>query len=283
MNEVDIAIILIVGASIYYGAARGVLIGCIDLVSIPLAIGIGSLLWKPAAAILNAFGLPSAMAGMLGFTFLSIGLAFGAIYGGLWLVRNLQPSKWIDRLGGGASGLLTGLMLAALLLMVSGIIPNALKPMERSAFGSHLVKLVPASYTALEQLGIALPKLVMLPPDYQDELRGIRRGPQFMQINFSRLGGATCMKCRTPTRFLGYKFWRGTLISPKFQCPNCGRTTDGCQTFEGFHRIYGRCPVDLANEGVRFDCGVWTNGDFILPKGPCPIDGKEVTPDFQVP
>ncbi|NIM05926.1 MAG: hypothetical protein GTO55_06535 [Armatimonadetes bacterium] len=276
MNEVDVVIVLVVGLSVYHGAARGVLIGAIDLFSILLALTIGSLIWRVAAVILKAIGFPEFLSGLLGFMLVSVGVAVGVVYLGSLLVRDLELGKWPDRIGGGISGLLFGLLLSALLLMISGVLPHPRESMLRSALGPRIISLVPTSYSALERAGIALPKLVVLPLDYRDELKGVRRGPQFLQINFSKLDGMTCMKCRSAVDFQGYRFQRGTLISPKFQCPNCGRTTDGCQTFEGFHRIYDQCPVELAREGVKFDCGVWTNGDFILPKGPCPIDGNEL-------
>ena len=84
--------------------------------------------------------------------------------------------------------------------------------------------------------------------------------------------------CRAATRFEGYQFSRGTLMSPKFKCPQCDRTSDGCQTFEGFHAIYDACPAELAREGLQFDCGVWTNGWWTVPQGPCPVCGQEFVP-----
>jgi len=280
MNEVDLLIILILGLGVYHGVKRGILSGVIDLASLLVALALASLGWRVAAGVLKWFGFPDAMAGALGFILLGVGITIGAGHLGVWLVRTLQPPRWADRIGGGAVGALFGLLLSALLLMFSGILPQAQAPLQRSALGPGLIRLVPAFHSSLERGGITLPKLVMLPADYRDELSGVRRGLQFMQINFSRLEGATCMKCRQPVHFLGYQFRRGTLLSPKFRCPNCGRTTDGCQTFEGFHRIYGRCPVDLAREGVRFDCGVWPNGDFILPKGPCPVEGNKLDASY---
>jgi hypothetical protein len=127
----------------------------------------------------------------------------------------------------------------------------------------------------MESLGLPLPKLVNLPADYQEEAAGLRHGLQFMRLNFTRLDGATCLNCRGKVQFLGYRFSRGTLMSPEFRCPKCGRTSDGCQTFEGFHAIYGKCPVTLAEEGVQFDCGVWRNGSWTVPRGVCPVCGNE--------
>jgi len=274
MNEVDLVVILIIALSVYHGATRGVLTGAVDLGSLLLALIIGSSSWRIAAALFRFVGFPEFLAGLLGFASLTMGLAVGCVYLGLWLLRNVKPSKWTDRIGGGAFGFIFGFLLAALILMASGALPNAYKPIQQSALGLGVVSLVPAFYTDAESAGLALPKLVMLPLDYRDEVEGTRKGLQYLQINFSKLDGATCMKCRGKMVYDGYQFRRGTLLSPKFHCSQCGRTTDGCQSFEGFHTIYGRCPVDLAKEGIRFDCGVWTNDSFIVPKGPCPIDGK---------
>jgi len=119
---------------------------------------------------------------------------------------------------------------------------------------------------------------VQLPTDYRDELQGMNQGRQFIRINFTRMDGAMCINCRSPVEFQGYQFSRGTLMSPKFRCPNCGRASDGCQTFEGFHEIYGTCPTTLAADGLQFDCGVWTNGWWTVPQGPCPVCGKQYRP-----
>jgi hypothetical protein len=96
------------------------------------------------------------------------------------------------------------------------------------------------------------------------------------RINYSRLNGSTCIECRAAVKFIGYHRRFEVAVSPKFVCPVCGRTSDGCQTFEGFHRMYGRCPVDVAEALGPIDCGVWPNDRPVYPKGVCPLDGKSV-------
>jgi hypothetical protein len=140
------------------------------------------------------------------------------------------------------------------------------------------IALVPRFHEKMESVGLPLPKLVQLPTDYRDELKGISQGLQFVRMNSSDLDDATCLHCRSAVAFEGYQFSRGTLMSPLFRCPTCSRTSDGCQTFEGFHVIYGGCPVPLAMEGIQFDCGVWTNGWWTVPHGPCPECGREYRP-----
>jgi hypothetical protein len=280
MNEVDLVVILIVALSTYHGIRHGLLSGAADLAAIGLALGIGASAWRIGAAPMRWLGFPEALAGLLGFIILTVGVAFGGNHLILWLLRNVRPPKWLENSGGGVLGFFLGLLLSAFLLIFSGAMPNAYKAIPKSLLGPRLLAIVPAIHGDMEQIGLPLPKLVMLPTNYREELagNGMRQGLQFLQINFTRLDGSKCIKCEHRVHFLGYKFPRGTLLSPKFQCPNCGRTSDGCQTFQGFHKIYGKCPVDIARQGVWFDCGVWTNGNFVLPHGKCPIDGKELTP-----
>ncbi len=196
--------------------------------------------------------------------------------------ENWELTRRLDRAGGASLGAVMGIILASGFLVVSGAITGTAAPVRHSLLGSPIISLVPKLHETAERVGLPLPKLMMLPVDYREEVQGTRQGLQFLRLNATRLDGALCLHCRTPVKFMGYKFSRGTLISPLFRCPKCGRTSDGCQTFEGFHAIYGTCPVNLARQGVRFDCGVWTNGWLTYPHGRCPVCGKEYVPDKAV-
>ena len=195
-------------------------------------------------------------------------------------------TKRTSKIAGAAFGAAFGVFFAAILLMSSGLLPGAGEPVKTSRLASAIASVVPRLHENLESVGIPLPKLVQLPTDYRDELRGVNpstalgvnQGRQFLRVNFTRLDGAMCINCRTPTVFEGYQFSHGTLMSPRFRCPKCGRTSDGCQTFEGFHAIYGACPAELAKEGLQFDCGVWTNGWWVVPHGKCRVCGHEYRP-----
>jgi len=280
MNQVDFFIIVVVGLSALSGARRGLIAAAGDILSLLLGLIIGSLTYPLAAAPLRSiFGFGAAVAGALGFVFLAVLTVFLAGWGFSVLARRLPLSKPANRLGGACFGGFFGILLAAVLVLASGILPGAAKPVTASALGPPITALVPRLHENMDAIGVPLPKLVYLPADYRDEVLGVNRGLQFLQINFSRLDGATCIHCRSPVQFTGYHFSRGTLISPRFRCSQCGRTSDGCQIFEGFHAIYGACPVPLAQEGLRFDCGVWTNGWATFPHDRCPVCGKEYRPD----
>ena len=276
MNQVDLFIIVVVVGFAISGSRRGLISSAGDIISIALALGVGSLAYPLAAApIAWLFHFPPNLAGPVGYLITAVAAALLAGWGCSALAHRFEPSKHISRVGGAAFGAVLGAVLAGVLVMASGMLPGAGPAVGQSKFGRAMMQVVPRLHEGMESVGLPVPKLVQLPTDYRDELQGVRQGLQFMRLNFTRLNGATCIHCRTPVEFLGYKFSRGTLMSPKFQCPNCGRTSDGCQTFEGFHAIYGTCPVELAEQGVEFDCGVWTNGWWTVPHGVCPICGKE--------
>jgi uncharacterized membrane protein required for colicin V production len=282
MNQVDFLIVVIVGACALSGARRGLISSAGDIISLLLGLIIGSVAYPLAAAPVRwAAGASDAVSGALGFVIVSVLTVAGAGRGFSFLSSRFEVGKRTSRIAGAGFGAAFGIFFAAILVMGSGLLPGSAEPVRKSRLASAITFVVPRLHESLESIGIPLPKLVQLPTDYRDELRGMNQGQQFIRINFTRLDGAMCINCRTPTVFEGYKFSRGTLMSPKFRCPKCGRTSDGCQTFQGFHAIYGACPSDLAKEGLQFDCGVWTNGWWVVPHGKCPVCGHEYRPAAQ--
>ncbi len=89
------------------------------------------------------------------------------------------------------------------------------------------------------------------------------------------LEGVICYNCGGNVRYKGIRkhiVGGQEVYSPYFVCESCGRHSDSCQTYEGYHKLYGECPAVLARQGYRFDCGMWPNGNFVKPIGTCPID-----------
>ncbi|HUU55159.1 MAG TPA: CvpA family protein [Armatimonadota bacterium] len=279
MNQVDFLILVVVGACAFSGARRGIISSAGDIISLLLGLILGAVAYPLAAAPVRwVTGAAPALAGALGFVLLSVLTVASASWGFSLLSSRFEIGKQVSRAGGAGFGAAFGLFFAAILVMASAVLPGYAQPVSRSRLASSIVALVPRLHENLESVGIPLPKLVQLPTDYREELQGLNQGRQFLRINFTRMDGSMCINCRSAVDFDGYRFSRGTLMSPRFRCPECGRTSDGCQTFEGFHGIYGSCPTALAGEGLQFDCGVWTNGWWVVPLGPCPVCGKEFHP-----
>jgi len=279
MNQVDLLIIAVVAASAFSGARRGLINAAGDILSLLLGLIVGALAYPLAAApVAWISGAAPAASGPLGFVIVSVAVVAAASWGFSVVSARCDLGKRMSRWGGAGFGAAFGAFFAAILVMASAALPGSAEPVRKSRLASSITCVVPRLHENLESIGVPLPKLVQLPTDYRDELRGVNQGRQFLRINFSKLDGATCINCRSAVRFEGYQFSHGTLMSPRFRCPNCGRTSDGCQTFEGFHMIYGACPGELAKEGLQFDCGVWTNGWWTVPKGRCPVCGREYLP-----
>jgi hypothetical protein len=135
---------------------------------------------------------------------------------------------------------------------------------------------MPVFYYVADALNLDLPMLNVQAVRFGDE-RSAQRAVLAKRINYSRLNGSTCIECGAAVRFVGYYRRFEVAVSPKFVCPVCGRRSDGCQTFQGFHKMYGRCPVDASAELGPIDCGVWPNDRPVYPKGVCPICGKALS------
>jgi putative intracellular protease/amidase len=90
---------------------------------------------------------------------------------------------------------------------------------------------------------------------------------------FRESGGWTCAVCGGAVVFMGFGHEPQPRV-PLFECTRCGRRSDGCQTFEGHHLLYGGCP--LADEASS-RCGYWL-GQWARPRGGCPVCGRARTP-----
>lgn len=276
MNFLDLFILVVLGASAYLSARKGLVAGLVDIVALVVALALGSMLYKPVAAAVGALtGLPDAISGLLGFLAVALGTVLGLGHLLLRWLDRYRPSKALDWTGGALSGLAGGAVLAGLLVLVVGVGSGA-AAVKQSALAPSLMSVVPRLHETMERAGLPLPKLVYLHKHPEPEFRGVRQGLNFLQINFTRLGGSTCIACGGRVRFLGYQFKQGSLLSPKFECTTCGRTSDGCLTYEGFHAIYDRCAIEIARHVDGLDCGVWTNGTWVKPKGRCPVCGRSV-------
>ena len=136
---------------------------------------------------------------------------------------------------------------------------------------------MPGVYYAADAAGIDLPQFGRRAIRFEDE--GKSDAATFTdRVNYLKLDGSMCIECRTAVKFQGYRMKVGVSFSPRFECPTCGRTSDGCQTFEGFHRMYGLCPIQIARGRIAIDCGVWPNDRPVQPKGRCPVCGR-IEPD----
>ena len=192
------------------------------------------------------------------------------------LVR-FAPVKAIDRLGGASIGLIAGFVIsgAVILLMTTFSIRNDYQTAINESFlGKPAVIAVEEVYSFAENSLLAnMPRIAYRPESDtgKSDLENKSILSSYMLIDFSSLKGAICIQCGGELEYLGYQKNKDDNISPKFICHNCGRTSDGCQSFEGHHLLYDRCPEIMGLQGYRTDCGIWPNDNFIRVTISCPV------------
>jgi len=268
---IDSIIVLFVGLGVYAEWKRGLFLALTDIVRVVagLALGFATFSWLHRVS-------GSYTAGFVGFAVAALIGTFGVRV--LLYVLKLDPA-WgrtaVGKFGGGAVGLLLGLLICAVLVPVAGRTPAGSDAVRRSFLARPFIETMPALYSAADAFDLDLPMLNARAIRFEDEGTSVPAA-LVERINYTRLDGSTCIECQSPVRFEGYRRRVGVSVSPRFVCPGCGRRSDGCQTFEGFHRMYGRCPVEVSESLGPIDCGVWSNDRPVYPQGVCPVCGEAV-------
>jgi hypothetical protein len=269
---VDGLIALFVGLGTYAEAKRGLFLALTDIIRIVVGLVLGFAAFSLLCRLSGSY-----TAGFAGFGVAALIGVFGVRV--LLHVLRLDPEwgkKPAARIGGGIFGLLLGCLISAVLVPVVGRGGGGREAVLRSTLARPFVETTPALYYLADALNLNMPMLNSRAVRFEDEGRA-EQAALVDRVNYSRLDGSTCIECGAPVRFDGYFRRVGVSVSPRFTCTECGRTSDGCQTFEGFHRMYGRCPVDVSEALGPIDCGVWSNDRPVYPKGVCPICGKAVS------
>jgi hypothetical protein len=281
LNGIDVLIILVFLLAGAWGAKRGIRAGLLDLSCIVGGLVVGLAGYKLGWWLVRVtLKLPDLLSGPIGFVLM---VAVGATLAGVVASRLVKPDEKpsrASRLGGVALNVLLAYLVLGIFLQLMTAAHESRSQIGESRLARPLLAVVPLALRAAELPGWDLPRVVAVPRNFDGDFElNAPRYPTFRPINFAKLDGSTCIKCRGKMKFLGYYFkGGGPLPSPKFECTQCGRTSDGCQGFESFHRMYHECPVTLAQRGAKLDCGVWSNGEYVVPHGPCPVCGKRFVP-----
>jgi hypothetical protein len=267
----DALISLFVGLGILAEARRGLFFALFDIFRIVAGVGAGFAAYSLFHRLFHSY--------TAGFVALAVAaLAVVVLVPAALRLLKLNPA-WgrttAGRAAAGIIGLTIGLLIAAVFVPVIGRSSWGREAVPRSVLARPFAKTAPALYYIADALNLDFPMLNARAVRFEDEGRA-ERTALVERINYSRLNGATCIECGAPVHFDGYFRRVGVTVSPRFTCPQCGRTSDGCQTFEGFHKMYGRCPVDVSDALGPIDCGVWPNDRPVYPRGVCPVCGKSI-------
>lgn len=272
----DLIIVMFVLGGILGGAGRGFLGTIIDILGIGFGIIVGSFVYPAPVHLFMRFGITSSTVDLIFYTLSSIVLALAFILLLESLRKKIEIKPAIDRIFGGLFGSINGVVAAASILVIMTSSVHSGQEIDQTKFAPIVRNGILRFYEKIERHNITLPKMIVLPATYKDEFSKDIRTAKFGKLNFTKFEGYTCINCGGKVKFVGYFPKYGTGIVPKFVCEKCGRTSDGCQTYEGYHKLYNACPVELARQGMRFDCGNWPNRTWITPTGPCPIDNNSL-------
>jgi hypothetical protein len=272
---IDLLILLLIGAGIFAEVRRGLFFALSDIVRIAGGVAAGFAAYSLFHRLFHSY--------IAGFVALAVAaLAVVTLVPVALRLLKLDPAwgktGW-GRAAAGIVGLAIGLLIAAVFVPVIGRGGWGREAVPRSVLARPFLQTTPALYYIADALNLDFPMLNARAIRFEDEGQ-TEQTALVERINYSRLSGSTCIECRAAVKFAGYHRRFEVAVSPKFVCPACGRTSDGCQTFEGFHKMYGRCPVDVAEALGTIDCGVWPNDRPVYPKGVCPIDGKSVAAGY---
>lgn len=272
----DLIVIMFLLGGILGGAGRGFLGTVIDIFGIAFGIFVGSFVYPAPVKLFAKFGITGTSVELISFVFSSITLALTFILLLESIRRKVEIKPVIDRIFGGLFGSINGFMAAASLLIILTSSFHMGQEIDQTRFAPSVRDGLLRFYEKIERHNINLPKMIILPVAYIDEFGEKVRKARFAKLNFTSFENYTCINCGGKVKFVGYFAKYGAGVVPKFVCGKCGRTSDGCQLYEGYHRLYNGCVVELARKGMRFDCGTWPNRNWVTPTGPCPVDGNNL-------
>jgi len=286
LNWIDIIIALFLIISLVQGIRAGLIRSVFTVAGIAAGFTVAIIYYTRASnLLLSYFNLPQLASDTVSFILLFLITAFLVNFLGslISLITRFSLVRLADRIGGGGTGLLIGLAVVGVLLVLLTAFPifsGFQEHVDQSALAPPIMEKTEALYRELSDLlPLEIPRLTVYPEElsnYFNTLEGLESSnAEHHDVNFVSLDGATCFVCEGAVEFLGFLNNDHGSYSPKFICNDCGRSSDGCQTYEGYHQMYGNCPVVLGNLGYRFDCGIWTNHSYHRPTGSCPVCGKD--------
>lgn len=281
INWLDIIIAVILFLSILQGIRVGLIRSAFSIAGIVMGLFLAvSLYASGSEMLLRYINLPPFFADAVSFLLIfSCSTVLIHLLGSLFsFITRISLIRFADKAGGSIAGLCIGLAFVAVMLILLTAFPvygEFYDHVEQSFLAPQIVDNAVLIYDEISDIfSLRLPILTAHPENISllNPLNGLS---EHYGVNFKGLDGAECFVCNGNVEYLGY-FENGKgSNSPKFICTDCGRTSDGCQTYEGYHQMYHQCPVELGNIGYRLDCGIWTNHSYHRPLGPCPVCGIE--------
>lgn len=276
INWLDIAIAAALVLTLLLGIRAGLIRSIFNIAGVAAGLILAFRFFEYMSTLLLSFtSMSKFIADFVSFVviFSFAAVAFHLLGSFLTSVKGFKSFKLIDRIGGSAAGLAVGLAIISIILVFLTAFPIFAEFQELFDRSYLAPPIVEAAYGVYGQLSEQLPM-----SEYPDKIIGyvssLSGSPDHNEVGFVSLDGATCFVCQEPVEFIGFFNQKGSVY-PKFVCTGCGRTSHGCQTYEGYHEMFDRCPVELGNRGYHIDCEIWPNYDNRRPGGTCTVCGTE--------
>jgi len=268
---IDGLIVLIIGLGVYAEMRRGLFFALFDVLRLAAAIVLGFAAYSAFHRLFHSYAAGLIALGVAALTAVMV----VPIVLKLLKADPAWGRTFVGRLGAGLIGIAIGFVTVSAFLQVIGRAGRGREAVPRSTLAQPFIDAASVLYYVADAFNLDFP--VLNTRAIRFEYEGHEGEPALVErVNYSRLNGAVCIECGARVHFDGYFNRIGASISPRFTCPNCGRTSDGCQTFAGFHRMYGLCPCDVSQALGPIDCGVWPNDRPVYPRGVCPVCGRSV-------
>jgi len=279
IHGVDLLIIVLIFLFLVRGLMTGLIKSVFNVIGLVAGILVAFRFYALAADVLLTFlAMPGWLADIITWValFFTVQIAVVVIGSFLSLVNRFRLVRLVDRFGGGVAGIILGAAVAGIILLILvsfPLLPELESKIEEADLAPFLVDSTDYCYRQLTAfLPGSLPHMSFHPeeklPASQSQETDVYDSPA---EGLGQLKASTCVACEEKVDYLGFKTNSQGTLSTKFVCTGCGRTSDGCQTFEGHHLMYDKCPEELGRQGYRMDCGIWTNHDYIRPTGTCPV------------
>ncbi len=286
LNWLDYVIAFILIVSLMQGIRVGLINSAFKVIGIIAGITAAIMFYvKGSSLLLEYVALPQIIADVISFILIFSTVVITIIFLGYFFatITQIRLFKAADKIGGSVLGAVIGITVIGVILIFLTAFPlfSGLQDhVEESQLASPVMETTENIYDAVANfLPIDLPHLAVYPEELSNYFGSaaleLENYSSHHNVDFEALDGSTCFVCEGPVEFLGFLNNEHGSRSPKFTCSDCGRTSDGCQTYEGYHEMYEQCPVELGKIGYRFDCGIWTNHSYHRPTGPCAYCGEE--------
>lgn len=142
MTSLDYFVLIAVGLSVAFGAARGILKGLISILSALIGLIAAAYFYSYAAPIFSSFASSAKSANLMGFAAVFLVVLIAGALLSAWLRGSLKRVRldWIDHILGAIFGLIRGWIICSAVYLALTAFPAKIESVERARFAPVLLE-----------------------------------------------------------------------------------------------------------------------------------------------